>query len=151
FANESSPDTQRPSPQYVNIRHRVNADGSISNLNDDPQLRQEMSAGGFDALHYIDGAGDGWVRATCAELAGEGIESVSAYVTVGLPDFCPKVRQRDLMQWWKNIVPEPVRAALWVAPPLALSQTRIAANITLPIGFSLEDDTISAIVAEPRD
>jgi len=43
-----------------------------------------------------------------------------------------------------------VRAGLWAAPPLALSQTRNAANITLPIGFSVEDDTISAIVAEPR-
>jgi len=151
FKDENSPDTQRPSPQYVNIRHRMNADGSITNLNNDPQLKQAMRAGGYEALQYIDGAGDGWVRATCQDLVGEGIENVPAYVTVGLPDFFPKVRQRDLMQWWSSTVPEPVRDALWVVPPLALSQTRIAPNITLPIGFSVEDDTISAIVAEPRD
>jgi hypothetical protein len=151
IADESSPDTQRPGPQYINIRHRVNPDGSISNLNNDPQLKQAVRAGGYDALHYSDGAGDGWVRATCQELVGDGIENVPAYVMVGLPDFFPKVRQRDLMQWWTNAVPKAVRAGLWAAPPLVLSQTRIAANITLPIGFSVEDDTISAIVAEPRD
>jgi hypothetical protein len=148
---DTSPDTQRPGPQYVNIRHRVNADGSISNLNDDPQLRQTMRAGGYDALHYIDGVGDGWVEARCRGLPGEGIKNVPAYAMVGLPDFFPKVKHRDLMQWWTTTVPEPVRAGLWVAPPRALSQIRIAPNITLPIGFSIEDDTISAIVAEPRN
>lgn len=68
---------------------------------------------------------------------------------VGLPDFFPGVNQRELMLWWQREVPERVRAALWVIPPLALSQTRIAANITLPIGFSVEDDTITAIVSHP--
>jgi len=70
---------------------------------------------------------------------------------VALPDFFPKVTQRDLMVWWTNEVPEPIRKALWPIHPLALSQTRIAANITLPVGFSLVDTTITAIVTQPAE
>jgi hypothetical protein len=44
-------------------------------------------------------------------------------------------------------VPEAIRTGLFAVPPLALSQTRIAANIELPIGFSIEDDTVPAIVS----
>jgi hypothetical protein len=47
-------------------------------------------------------------------------------------------------------MPAPLREALWATPPFALSQTRIAGNIELPIGFSLDDDTISAIVSQPQ-
>jgi hypothetical protein len=75
--------------------------------------------------------------------------SVPAFCMVGLPDFLPKLNQRDLMLWWRTEVPEPLRAALWAVPPLALSQTRIAANVELPIGFSVDDDTVGAIVAQP--
>ena len=32
-----------------------------------------------------------------------------------------------------------------------MSQTRIAANITLPVGFSIEDTTITAVVSQPTD
>jgi hypothetical protein len=48
------------------------------------------------------------------------------------------------------VVPKALRDALWATPPYALSQTRIAANIELPIGFSIDDDTISAIVSQPQ-
>ena len=74
-----------------------------------------------------------------------------AYCMVGLPDFFPQITQRELMVWWRDKVPKAVRGALWAIEPLALSQTRIAANITLPVGFSIEDTTISAIVSQPED
>ena len=32
-----------------------------------------------------------------------------------------------------------------------MSQTRIAANISLPVGFSIEDTTITAVVSQPTD
>jgi hypothetical protein len=69
---------------------------------------------------------------------------------VALPDFFPGVTQRDLMAWWRNEVPAPIREALFAIHPLALSQTRIAGNVTLPAGFSLEDTTITAIVTQPE-
>lgn len=140
---------QRPGPEYVNIRHRVLADGKIEDLNPRPDLQQVLRHGGYDTLQYIDGAGDGWVEAHCPELEPHVDGRLAAYCMVGLPDFFPKVTQRDLMQWWRTEVPALVRAALWVIQPLALSQTRIAGNITLPVPFALDDTTITAIVTQP--
>ena len=149
YMDDASQDTQRPGPEYVNIRHRLKPNGQIDNLNHDPNLKAELRKGGYDTLQYIDGAGDGWVEVHCPQLDKDIGIRMPAYAMVGLPDFFPKVKQRDLMQWWNSQVPEPIRAALWTVPPLALSQTRIAANITLPIGFSLTDNTIAAIVTIP--
>jgi hypothetical protein len=53
------------------------------------------------------------------------------------------------MLWWKQDVPKAIRTGLWAAPPLALSQVRMAADITLPIGFSIHDNTVTAIVTQP--
>jgi hypothetical protein len=61
------------------------------------------------------------------------------------------VSQRDLMEWWKREVPQAVRDALWAIAPLTLSQTRLAANVTLPINFSINDTTVSAIVTQPDE
>ena len=76
--------------------------------------------------------------------------SQPAFVLVGLPDFLPKINQRDLMRWWKTEVPQRMRLSLWSVPPLALSHARIAANVELPVGFSIDDDTVTAIVAPLR-
>jgi hypothetical protein len=149
YLADAGQDVQRSAPQFINVRHRVMRDGSIQNLNDRADLKQILQKGGYDALHYTDGAGDGWVEAHCPQLDGKVDVQLPAYAMVGLPDFFPEINQRDLMLWWRREVPEKVRAALWVIPPLALSQTRIAANITLPIGFSVEDVTITAIVSHP--
>ncbi len=151
YFEDAEQDTQRPAPEYINIRHRVLSNGAIDNLNLRPDMDEIIHSGGYQALHYIDGAGDGWIEAHCAQLAGVVDTHVPAYCMVALPDFFPRVTHRALMQWWRDEVPKPVRAALWAIPPLALSQTRIAANITLPIGFSLEDTTITAIVSQPED
>ena len=143
--------TQRPAPEYINIRHRVLPNGQIDNLNLRPDMDAVIQGGGYEALHYFDGVGDGWVAPHCPQLADIVDAVVPAYCTVGLPDFFPKVTQRDLMLWWRNEVPEPIRDALFAIHPLALSQTRIAGNITLPVGFSLEDTTITAIVTQPTE
>ena len=142
-------DLQRAAPQFVNIRHRVLPDGTVENLNDRPDLLQILQKGGYEALNYFDGAADGWVEAHCPQLDGKVDARLPAYAMIGLPDFFPEINQRDLMLWWQREVPEPVRAALWALPPLALSQTRMAANITLPAGFSIEDATVTAIVSHP--
>lgn len=113
------------------------------NLNDNPDLMKILARGDFDALHYVDTSGDGWVIAECPQLQKAGLISIAALSIVGLPDFPPNVTQRDLMLWWRRDVPEPLRAALWAIPPFALSQTRIAADVELPVGFSIEDDTVT--------
>jgi hypothetical protein len=149
YMDDTAQETQRPAPEYINIRHRVLPNGQIDNLNLRPDMAEIFRRGGYQALHYFDGAGDGWIEAHCPEIEESLDARLPAYCMVGLPDFFPKVIQRELMEWWRNEVPAPVRDALWALPPLALSQTRIAANVELPCGFSLEDVTIGAIVSQP--
>jgi hypothetical protein len=151
YMADASQQTQRPSPQFINIRHRLLPDGRIDNLNLQPDMNGIIRRGCYQALHYFDAGGDGWIAASCPEL--EGVVEVwkPAYCMVGLPDFFPQITQRELMLWWRDKVPKAVRAALWAIEPLALSQTRIAANITLPAGFSIDDTTIAAIVSQPEN
>jgi hypothetical protein len=145
---DSDQDSPRNAPEYINIRHRVVGE-EVESLNPRPDLMELIRQGGYDVLHYTDSTGDGWVAADCRELHDQGVtNSRAAFVLVGLPDFLPKLNQRDLMRWWKTEVPEPLRATLWSVPPLALSHARIAANVELPIGFSLTDDTVTAIVSQ---
>jgi hypothetical protein len=146
---DASQETQRPAPEYINIRHRVLPNGQIDNLNLRPDMDKIIANGGYQTLHYFDATGDGWIAAHCPQLADLVDAHMPAYSLLALPDFFPQVTHRALMLWWRDKVPAPVRAALWAIPPLALSQTRIAANITLPIGFNLEDTTITAIVSQP--
>lgn len=144
-ADQESP---RTAPEYINIRHR-RTDGKVESLNLRPDLMEVLRKGGFDALHYIDSAGDGWVAVRCSQLEMAGVtQNRPAFCLVGLPDFLPKLNQRDLMLWWKNEVPQELRATLWSVPPLALSQTRIAANVELPVGFSLNDKTMTTITSQ---
>ncbi|MFM0335990.1 hypothetical protein [Paraburkholderia fungorum] len=151
YLDDAEQMTARPAPQFVNVRHRV-LDDRIDNLNDQPDLMQIIARGNYEAQHYVDFSGDGWVASTCPELAYHGIfASTSAFAMIGLPDFLPQLSQRDLMLWWTNEVPTPLRDALWAIPPLALSQTRIAGNVELEGGlFRIDDDTVSAIVSMPQ-
>lgn len=151
YMYDAAQETQRPAPEYLNVRHRVTPEGGIENLNLRPDMAEVIAAGGYEAQHYIDFTGDGWVEARCDALAPHVHASQPAYCVVAPPDFYPKVSQRDLMDWWKHEVPEPVRDALWAIPPLTLSQTRIAANVNLPTNFSLNDTTVTALVTQPTN
>lgn len=151
YEDDAEQDAQREQPEYTNVRHRVNPDGSVDNLNLDPAMTNIINQGGYQALHYTDLTGDGWVEAQCPQLSGPAspvTHNMPAYCMVGLPDFFPEMTQRDLMLWTENILPKKVAAALWVIRPLALSQTRMAANITLSVGFSIKDTTVTAIVSQ---
>jgi hypothetical protein len=154
YLEDAAQESRRPAPEYINGRHRVSGD-KVINLNDEPDLMGTLYQGGFEAQHYIDFSGDGWVIARCSELQAAGVGTrVPAFCMVGLPDFLPELNQRDLMLWWEHEVPKQFRNTLWATPPLALSQTRLAANLELRIGsepelwFSADDDTVSAIVSQ---
>lgn len=151
YMYDTSQGTQRPAPEYLNVRHKVLANGQIDDLNKRPQMMSIIKGGNYQTQHYIDFTGDGWIEARCPALEPLVDGFVAAYVMVAPPDFFPNVSQRDLMLWWKNDVPKDVRAALWAIQPYALSQTRVAANIDLPIGFSVNDTTVTAIVSQPTD
>ncbi len=148
YEQDAEQNSNRQQPEYTNVRHKVNADGTITNLNNLPDLQKVIQAGNYQALHYNDYTGDGWVEASCPQLADLVKFNQAAYCMVGLPDFFPKMTQRDLMLWSEKDLAKNVSASLWAIRPLTLSQTRIAANINLPIGFSIKDVTITTIVGQ---
>lgn len=153
----------RPAPEYVNMRHELRDDGTVVDLNDDPRLLDRLVRGGYRALHFVDYTADGWVAAVCPQLARSIGRSVPAYSPVAPPDFFPAVMQRELMEWWEKDVPQKLRPGLWSIEPLALSDMRMAANVELrddskkgaarrgapPPVFTIEDDTVTAIVGHP--
>ena len=63
-------EVQRPAPQFINIRHRVLSNGNVENLNLMPDMDEIIKKGDYQALHYYDGVGDGWVEAHCPQLQG---------------------------------------------------------------------------------
>jgi hypothetical protein len=146
-----NPDTGRSLPEYLNIRHTVSADGAEANLNDLPDVLGPVHAGGYWARHFIDYAADGWVAARCSELDAAAPLRVPAYSTVGPPSFYPYTSQRALTEWAERGAPEALRHGIWVIPPRPLSDRRLAANITLEAGFSIDDDTVTALVSLPLE
>lgn len=140
----------RRAPEYVHVRHQITEDGSVRDLNDEPDVGPRVFAGGYRALHYLDFSGDGWVQASVPELAVRIPRRIPAYSLVTAPDFYPRCDQRELMEWWIERVPTALRQGTWRTPPLTLSDERVAPNLTLPgVDFRPEDDTVTAIVSLP--
>jgi hypothetical protein len=144
----------RRSPEYVHVRHEVRADGTIVDLNDVADVAARVRQGGYDALHYVDFTGDGWVVARCPQLTVSIPRSVPAYSLVTAVDFYPNCDQRELIEWWIQRVPSALRESVWRVPPLTLSDGRIAPNLKLRArgaDFRPEDDTVTAVVSLPAD
>ena len=146
-----NPDTGRSLPEYLNIRHTVSPDGTEENLNDLPDVLGPINEGGYWARHFIDYAADGWVAARCSELDEVVPARVPAYSTVCPPSFYPYTSQRALTEWAESGAPEELRHGIWAIPPRPLSDRRLAANINLAAGFSIDDDTVTALVSLPVD
>ena len=76
---------------------------------------------------------------------------VPAYSIVAPPSFDPYTSQRALIEWAERGAPKELRHGIFVIPPRPLSDRRLAANITLAAGFSIDDDTMTALVSLPLD
>ena len=146
-----NPDIGRSSPEYLNIRHTVSPDGTEANLNDLPDVLEPINEGGYWARHFIDYAADGWVAARCSELDEVVPRRVPAFSMVCPPSFYPYTSQRALTEWVETDAPEELRRGIWAIPPRPLSDRRMAANINLAAGFSIDDDTVTALVSLPLD
>ncbi|MFI8790896.1 hypothetical protein [Streptomyces sp. NPDC055105] len=149
YEEGSARDNDRRSPEYVNIRHRLNDDGRLEDLNLDPDMDAIIREGGYRAQHWIDFAGDGFVSVHCPQLSREIDTFKPAFCSVAPPDFFPYVNQHDLAVWWRTAVPAAIKDALWAVPPRPLSEFRFAGDITLPKGFDIYDDTLTAVVGQP--
>lgn len=145
-----NPDIGRSSPEYLNVRQKIDADGNEINLNDHPEMLDTIADGGYWARHFVDYAGDGWVSVRCPELDHEIPERYPAFSTVCPPSFYPYAHQRGLTEWAESGAPEELRTGIWAIPPRPLSDRRLAANIHLPADFGIDDVTVTAVVSLPR-
>jgi hypothetical protein len=137
-------------PEYVHVRHKVLPNGEVENLNNQKDVEGAVQKGGYDAVHYLDFTGDGWVEAVCPELAVAIPRRVPAYSLVTAPDFFPNCDQRELLEWTEQSVPQRLRENLWRIPPETLSDDRVPPNLQLKgANFRPEDKTVTAIVSLP--
>jgi hypothetical protein len=156
----SRPSRARAAPEYVHVRHRLEDDGKITDLNESPDMLKIIEAGNYRAVHYVDFTADGSVEAECPELALELPRTLAAYSMVAAVDYFPLVKQQELMQWWQQSVPPELEKNIWPenpGPPLTLCDIRYPPNLSLTLDklginnaprlvFDPADDTMTAII-----
>lgn len=138
----------RRAPEYVHARFQILPNGQQVDLNEKENVAQIVAQGGYDALHFIDFTGDGWIEAICPQLAVLLPRRVPAYSIVAAPDFFPNTDQRELMDWWQQSVPSSIKRSTWRITPGTLSDERLPPNIQIKKApFRTEDTTVTAIVS----
>ena len=51
------------------MRRQQIDDATIKDLNDDEDMLNKVKNGGYFARHFVDFTGDGWIEASCSQLA----------------------------------------------------------------------------------
>jgi hypothetical protein len=135
-------------PSYVHARMKVQ-NGRVTDLNDEKDPVKAMKSTAYEALHYVDFTGEGWVEAVIPEIPSRTLPRRTAYVLVSAPDFFPSSGQFETSEWSRSPeLPEPFRNQLWSVTPTPLSETRLPANLQLPgAPFAAGDVTITAVVS----
>ncbi len=142
------PRPRRWAPEFVHVRTRVGRGNRTENLNHKADVVGIVSRGGYEAAHYRDFTGDGWIQATCPQLSDEIPVSIAAYSIIAPPDLMPNLKQTDLTDWYERDAPEDIKNNLWAGTsPTPLCDHRVAANLELPGGvFQTNDTTVTALV-----
>lgn len=157
-----TPGSDRPVPEYLHVRHFVDASGTLRSLNDHRDMMARIQEDGYRAVHYIDFTGAGFVSVKLNGLPEE-LAVKPGFSIVSAPDFYPMVDQRKVQAWHealKTANPSIAQNIHWGAPPRPLSTIRLAADpqisdgTSTPFGRQHDDGTqatISAIVATPGE
>lgn len=138
----------REAPEYMHIRTQVTGT-TENNLNEKKNLIQFLGTQSYKALHYTDGAGDGFV--TVQEVTGvPGIQKiVPAYSMVAAPDFFPLVDQADVLNQTVNSL------NIWSIPPFTIADTRLLPNVSshpeLKPSAVERWDTVTALIPATLD
>jgi hypothetical protein len=145
-------------PSYVHARTKVE-NGTFEDLNDQPNVVSAMKKRSYDALHYVDYTGEGWITAKSPEISALNLKFLPAYALVSAPDFFPGSGQFELSEWSRSsLIPKSFKQSLWSwgnpenpnsgpLRPTPLSEIRLPANLQLPGSpFDPADSTISALV-----
>lgn len=138
----------RSAPAYIHARTKLTPAGEVD-LNQFSNVTQLVTQGGYQARHYVDHTGDGWVKAKLgwgkakpARLA----RALPAFTVVTAPDYLFACDQAELTEWSDTLSRE-VRNRIWYMPPTPLSDERLPANLQMPATpFTPDDDTITAVV-----
>lgn len=160
----SRPSGARAAPEYVHAKHKIDNVGNMEDLNEKDGIVENIKAGNYEAKHYVDYTGDGFVTVSCAELSLELPEIIPAYSLVSPVDFFPLVNQEELVTWWKQSAPKDIVDKIWPENPgypAPLSESRYPANLELNYSdfeienypsqnqiFDIDDYTMSVIVSQ---
>ena len=141
-------DEGQAAPEYVHVRHKVQ-NGQEIDLNQRPDMSEIIRRGRYQARHYIDSTGDGWIganaansRSTCHARCRRTRWSRHRTTSPGETERSHAVdgRVRAGGAHRDDLAGVPGR-------PEALSDQRLAANLELDeAGFERDDDTMTAIV-----
>lgn len=135
-------------PQFVHLRHEVDADGNVVDLNQQADMMDELRKGSYNAQHYLDFTADGSINSQCVALDNSIPRRIAAYSLLCAPDFYPLCTQRRLSDWLDSLPIEDARE-IFPVPPRCLSDNRMPANIqSFASSFDKDDVGITAIVAQ---
>ena len=112
---------QRSVPEYAHVRtHIVN--GREENINDLDDPISHIIDEEFEALHYLDFTGDGFVSAVINNPQLSSFTQVSAYSIVAPPDYFPFCEQ-------STIFDSMVDKDVWSRSPQTLADIRLLPNV----------------------
>ena len=139
----------RHAGEFTNIRHILNHDGEIVDLNFLPvsEFKSKLSQGGYQAVLYEDPVAEGYVKAIIESHAIKKKQAKPAYSLMTAPDFMPRVGNIDIYTYEKLFV---------TGGPRALCEGRLPVNLRLKYAnsdtrvFSSREKTVTAITAKPR-
>lgn len=138
----------RLAPEYIHARTELLPDGTTVDLNDAADVGGAVRSRSYQALHYVDYTGDGWVDVSIPALSFQFPMTKAAYSLVTAPDFFARAEQRELAEWGERVEAAFGEGTLWRLDPAPLNEGRLPANLQLPGSkFAPEDDTMTAIVA----
>ena len=162
-------------PELLHARHRLQDNGKVENLNTRRNLVDIVKKGEYEALHYHDFTGDGWIKAQANFFAFPDTsatpsqpqsyfgapECLPAYSLVAAPDFLPKAGQRSVSQCLAARLPSRLLPNVWYKQALSLADQRHAPNLSLDDlpdtiagsrpNFAKTDVTMTAVVTAPFD
>ncbi len=150
----------RPAPEYVHIRHTIDSNGDIQSLNDYDDLMDRIGEAGYEAVHYLDFTGAGFVTVRQTGLS-EDFDVKAGHSVIAAPDFYPSVDQRQVRNWHRNLLitePDVAGSIGWDGHLAPLSAIRLPANPAIenagetPFARVRDDGTegtISAVISIP--
>jgi hypothetical protein len=149
----------RRAPEYLNIRHRVIADGASHVIEDLQTLSSTdfkkfvLTQGGYEAAHFVDDSCDGAVVVSVVGLPTE-LPNLPAYSLVTAPDFFPMCDQFEITNWVRESF-QNAQEHFSQSAPWPLCEGRRPANLELPRpgsqdkAFLADDSTVAAVVGLP--